>query len=288
MPPIKIDFYQVHIPDGDSRTFEDLLNELMARSIAQRTISVADGWLHLYDLNQSGRHIRGIILRAKDDEIPPAADRAGAIEDLRLNENQGLAGLTYFLYHPRNRVLLLHRNPHGVSAPRFENYLMQTTDAEVEFRPIVQREVIRKLKRMQTLRKIDIKLANPGTSEHFRAGRSVESLIDLMHGFEAPYAEVILSMGYQRGTLNIGPVVRTLERLFRLFEQGQAVQKIVAVGKRNEEERSLVLDLLHDKIVETAEVHVGENRRLSDSSCKQALEDAWNRRRQEVEELLGR
>ncbi len=287
MPEIKIDFYQVYFPDAYPGTFQGLMTELSARPAQERTVPVPGGWIHFYSLRQARSKLSGIITRTKADEIPPAANQLGALEDLRLDDNQGLAGLTHFYYHPSNSVLLMQRKANGVRAPSFENYLMRTTEVNVELRPIIQPETMRRLRRLRTIRKIDIKLANPQATVHFKAGRSIESIIHLMNDYEAPIAEVVLTMGYQRGTLNTTRVVRLIQQLFRLHEHGGEVHKIIARGKEHEEERAVVLDLLQDKMVEMAEVPVGENRWLSDRGCERALEEAFERRRKDIEELLG-
>lgn len=287
MPQIKIDFYRAQLPADYNGTFQALLTDVFDRPPEERLEEVPGGWILSLRLAPARRHLTGTILRAKADEIPPAADRAGRLEDLQLARNQGIAGLTHFYYRPGNRVLLLQRNPQGVRAPAFENYLRRLGDTDVELVPILQGEVLRRLRRFRVVRKVYIRLANPQARVHFRAGRSIEALINLMDEHEALMAEVVLGMGYQRGSLNMRKTIPLLERLARLSERSREVQKVVAVGKEHEEEKTLILDLLRDKMVETGEVPVGANRRLSEEGCRRALEEAYERRKDEIEEAHG-
>jgi hypothetical protein len=287
MPRIKIEFYRVYLPDDYDGTFEELLREIRTRPAHQRLARTHVGWTVLHSFSQSRTYCSGIILKAKADEIPAAANQAGELQDLHLGRDQGIAGLTHFYYRPTNRVLLLQRHPHGVWSTSFETYVEDIAGIPIELRPIINREVMQKLRRLRTIRKIAIKLANPRALEHYNAGRSIKELIDLMNDYNAPIAEVTLSMGHERGSLNRRPTVALLERLFGLHGQLDEVKKIIAYGREHEEERMLVLDLLRDRMIETADVPVGDNRRLSDDACAIALQQAYERRHGDIEAQVG-
>ena len=148
MPKISIDFFQVKISpkdDGPVPNLQQLLLEIHSRDPAVRSMPVSDGWINLLSLSPFPTAIAGVFLKAKADEIPPLASRSGRLEDITLNDDQGLAGLTHFYYRPTNRILLLQRNMRGVRGASFEKYFRQMTGFDVELQVVLQANAMRRL-----------------------------------------------------------------------------------------------------------------------------------------------
>src|SRR5437762_86706 len=94
MPTIKIDFFQVYQEPrdgGEPIDLHDVFLKLKKRTPAKRTIPTADGWIHLLEVNEHSKCISGVFLKAKSDQIPPIASKSGALEDLLLRADQGIA-----------------------------------------------------------------------------------------------------------------------------------------------------------------------------------------------------
>lgn len=289
MPRVTIDFFRVHFADPNYQgTFEDLLEGIMARPAAERSVQIAGGWNHFHRLTSSPRRLAGDVLRVRADQIPPAADMEGRLEDLGLDPDQGIAAVTYFYYRRSNRVLLLLRSPGGLSGPGLEHLVQKITDVAIELRPVPQLEILEKLRRLRNVKKLEFKLSTPDPEQHALAGRGVVGLFDLMAEFDAHVVEVRLAAGRKRDVfLNRSRTVRFGERLLRLGQRSSEVEKAKVHGLDPAEERTLALDLLHGRMVVQTEVEVGPNRWLDDASCIGALERAYNTKSADLAELYG-
>jgi hypothetical protein len=107
-----------------------------------------------------------------------------------------------------------------------------------------------------------------------------------MDDHHAPEAEITLGMGRRKGSLSVRNVIDTVQDLLAINgPEGNEVTKITAVG--GDDEDSIAIDLIQDRIVESASVALGPNRRLSDFDCAQALVDAYAKRRDEIKKNYG-
>lgn len=287
MPQVKIDFYRVDLPDDHDGPFQDLLQQLIGLPPEQRSLAVQGGWVHFKALTMSRTHALGQMFRVRADQIPSAVDLAGEIEQLALADDQGIAWPTHFYYRLPNRTLLLLRGPQAVHGPSFEDFISRKSEVAISLAPVPQPEVVRRLRRMQDVKKVQLQLADADAFQHFRQGRAIVSLVDIMNHYDAPMAELTLSIGRRRTTrLNRQRAVSLCEQLLRMSTDGQRVGKARIIGWDPDDERTVLLDLLHGKMVESAEVLL-ENRQLSYAGCVGALEAAYERRRNDLAELYS-
>ncbi len=282
---VKIDFYRVELPADHPESFEQVLQRLAAAAAADRNLSVAGGWIHFQAVDETPVLCRGTMVRVQSEQLPRVADLAGVLADINLAADQGLASVTHFYYRRGNRVLLLLRNRQGVRAPTFEYFFAERANVAVALQPVPLLEIVRRLKRMKEVKKVQFSLSDPDALHHFRAGRSISSLLDIMNDYNAPTVEIALSIGRRRKSrLDRQKAISLGEQLLRMSNEGARVGQAKVVGWDPEDERGVVLDLLHGRMEETREIPV-VNRRLSDEGCVAALEDAYSRKKADLDEM---
>jgi len=294
MPQIKIDFYSVQNPEGYDTPFQALLQEVSERQPLQRTIEVSDGWAQLQTLTAARTFAAGVMVRSKTRDIPPIVSIAGDMRDVPLNPGEGLGGRTHFYYRYDLKILLLQRKYDGVRVGSFERYYQRMAGVTIELFPVVRLEEMPGLEGLDLIRKFIVKLAPPHARHYANAGYGVASIIDLADRFSGPIAEFTVSMEHKKGSLNKTAAVAFLRQLRRLAERSVgpkgkslAVKKVVVVGleEGDDEEKTLLLDLLQDKMTMT--INVIDEDRLSDARCARALEQAYEQRGAELRQMFG-
>lgn len=290
MARVTIDFFRVHFTEPEyPGTFEEVLAEIDRRQGTERNVAIAAGWTHFHRLKVGTRALIGDLLRVQADQLPVAANLEGTVEELALEQDQGIAAVTYFYYRRTTRVLLMLRSAGGLTGPGFEHLIRELSGVTVELRPVPQLEVVKRMKKLSPVRSISFKLAGPDAAHHIRAGRGIAGLLELMGEYEADVVDITLSVDRRRESrLNRGHAVSLLEQLHRLGQQeGSEVKKAKVRGLDPEEERTVALDLLHGRMVERVDVPVGPNRRLHDESCLEALSKAYTRKSADLDEMYG-
>jgi len=284
LPDVAIDFFRVTVVEPNyAGTFETVLNTINALQGEARNVPTKSGWQHFHRMAVQPHSIVGDILNVRADQLPAAADREGRIEDLALEMDQGIAAVTYFYYRRANRVLLMLRSPGGLSAPGLEHLVHELSGIEVEILPVPQPELIRRLKKMREISRLEMKIATPDAAAHFKGGAAIAGMFDLMSEFDARVIEVKLFAGRRKNIkLNRTKALSVAEQLYRVSKKSGDVKKAKVRGLDPVEQRTVVLDLLHGRMVVSATVEVGQNRRLVDTSCLGALENAYLSNRDDI------
>lgn len=288
MPQVKFDFYEIELPADFEGTFENLLQSVFGKPPIERAVAVNEGWVQLRALTVGRGYYSGIMVRSQTLDIPPIVSLDGSLEELRLGPDQGLGGVTHFYYRPAVKVVVLQRRGQGVRVAMFERFFQRMSQKMIELHPVVKLEALRRLRGMHELTKFVVKVSTPHISHYADEGYGINEIVELSNHFRAPIAEVAVSVGHHRGALDKDASYSFLRTLRRIADRDRkAIRKVIATGRPEEDddERHLVLDLLQDKMVETIEVGY-EGKRLSDGGLVLAVQQAYNRRADELQRIV--
>lgn len=289
---IKIDFYRVKMPDNATSAFEDMIDEVNdLPEDESRNVDVRGFPIRMQSCGKNNRMRWGEMIRIRMDELPLKASLNGNIELLDLEDDEGLGEETAFLYHASLGVLIIQRNRFGVSASSFTDYFhfLSKSDQPIILEPILQKEALKKLREMGIIRKFTVRIAGLNHLNIFEDEKlSISSLAKLSKTFEAPSVSISLSMGHNQGSLTHGLVLKTVRSLlpYGSYHRDSPVKKIEVTGKDDDLSDTEVLDLLQYRMVETVDISLDENKRLSLQSRSAALQSAWQRRREELSSMF--
>jgi len=228
------------------------------------------------------------MVRIRMDSLPKKAGLAGVLEELDLQDDEGLGEETAFLYHHPTRILSIQRNRFGISASGLAWYVKEKAglDRPIVLEPVLETAVLQRLDEVRFVRKLEITLAGLGTGTPLRnRGYGVGDIVRLSETFNAPKIAVELSMGRERrGTLLVERAIGALRSLAGLVaENVNEVQKLEVTGITDGDER-VVLDLIEERMKEGVMVP-DEGRTVSYEARRGALREVWSKR---VDELRTR
>jgi hypothetical protein len=116
-------------------------------------------------------------------------------------------------------------------------------------------------------------------------------MLDLIDTFDAPSARIELSMGHEReGSLDVQRVKRAARRLLQIDAQEGADGSVkrIEIRGRTEDDEPVLLDLLRDRMIETASIELDTDRRLPYARRRQALREAFTARSDQLRAMFGR
>lgn len=281
---IKIDFYQVLLPKNCSFSFQELLKQVITQKISahERNVAFKDHYVRLQEVNEKDNQVFiGNMVRIRMNDIPPVVSlREEKLQDINLESDQGLGEQTFFLYAPKIKILLLHRNFSGVRAGMFARYFETLTGQyPIELLPVLQPDILMKLQKMSIIKRFTVKLARPEHGGFYTTGHpGIKRFIDIINDYEAATIEVRLSNGRQKRSLENGIVFDNIRHFLKIrSEKEEEVEKLIVAGKETLADKTEVLDLLTHRLFDEISVEQ-ENRRLSSMDCQQKLFEVFRKK----------
>ena len=287
----------------DGPAFEQVLDAVGALpdDDEQRNVMVRSVPVRLHELTASAQRRQGELVKIRMDEIPVRASLSGELETFDLDEDEGIGEETAFLYHSGLQVLVLQRNRTGVSNYGFAEYFqthaeeLLEMDGWMKLLPVIEPETMALLRQVSVVRKFDVRFAGVhdprGLLPEAAPAPGVSRMLDLIDIFDAPSARIELSMGHEReGSLDVERVKRAARRLLQIDAQENvdgSVKRIEIRGS-TEDEEPVLLDLLRDRMIETASIELDADRRLPYERRRQALREAYTGRQDQLRALFGR
>lgn len=287
---VGVDFYQVNLPANCTQDFQTILAQTAAAQGEQRVEKIDDVPFRLQELRRENTSlIEGDLCRIRMDQLPVKTSLDGAQHPVECEDDEGIGESTAFLYYRPRRVLVLQRNRFGVSSAKFARYFERRiqSDDQIELLPIMSQDAMTRLLSMKRVTCFRLKFAGVRDTALKRSNSSLNQLFDLSEQLAAPVVSVDFSVGRQRKrSLDLEPIKKLCKDVVRFIQRSTIdADRIEVVGSDGAGERE-VLDLLKDRIQETVEVHVSEDRTLTFDNRINGLHEAWNRAKSEILELL--
>ncbi|QDU44325.1 hypothetical protein Mal52_28040 [Symmachiella dynata] len=287
---VAIDFFKVECSDG--KEFAEVLKEAKKVKRVKRTFGVLGKYLRLHELSKSSGVWRGETINIRMDAMPSKASLSGDLDAFELDPDEGVGEETAFEYHPDLNVLVLQRNRHGVTMTSFCRLFEHASRIEyVELQPILQKHAMKRFLAMQHIRSLEISIAganNPSIVED--ASLTDTKFIDAMRILDGPSVQLSVSMGYERsGSLSASGVFQFIKGLINRGTEGDVeLRKLRVSGAKDQSDPLEVIDLIKDRIVEMAEITLDDDRRLPYEERRDALSQAWQNRKSEINSILGK
>ncbi|WP_020675518.1 DUF6731 family protein [Geopsychrobacter electrodiphilus] len=290
---INFDFFKVNMPEGGG-TFETLLDSIFALPGEERTYEGTRYHVRLNALrrNKNGRII-GEAAKIRMTDIPEKMKLNGVTDQIDLDEDQGIGDTAAFVYVPDLQILIYQKNRDAVSASSFCTYVSEIEDNEgdVVFDVILEAEALQRLAEMDIIRRFELQVAAPNNSQLFKElGISPDTLLELMNTSPSISANFTFSMGHKRdGSILKKDVVKLCKKLFgRVHDHGAADEKIklLVSGKEEIGSETEYIDLFNDRMIETVEIDLGENRVVPHKVLTDAALAAWRKRSKELKVMF--
>ena len=290
---IRADFFRVNIQD-----FEGDFSTLLERAKAlpdndeSRVVEIYKVPFRL----QSSVNVNGIwegeLVRIRMTDVPVVASLTGELEQLELEDDEGIGEETAFLYHQQTRILVLQRNRLGVSAANLARYFSQLLNLEASIfcDPILAGDAFQRLQEMRLIKKFELRVSGIDRMNIFHdQNLGVEEVIALQEKFCAPNISIELSVGHRRDVSLIADRIKQTARSFLGFSNdpdGQ-VRKIEISGKYEDDGPTEVIDLLEYWIREEVVITPASSRFVSYLERLAALHQAWDKRSVEILTLFN-
>jgi hypothetical protein len=285
MKAINVDFYRVEIFQASDITLESLIQKILYKPDKNRILEIRNIPIWLIDATIEGEFIEGDFIRLGMNDIPVKGNRQGFIENIRLNNNEGLGVLSAFLYHIPTRVFLLQAGKGGISAANFARYITELTEINTTIfvDPILQIETLQKLHSMKEIRKMEIKVAGLDSLEILASNNNpVGGIRELAQYYEAPSVYLELSAGRSRNqSLSLENAKNLTNSLLRMNNTQNAPVKKLRISGDIDEDESLAIDLLRDRMREIIK-HDLSSRTIQYTDRKRLIKKAWDNRAQDI------
>lgn len=282
---IRVDFYRVDTRNP-SLPFESIIQQISDLPPDEaRNVQIRGFPIRLNKSSQRPNFWQGELIRIRMNDLPTKASLSGETEPIDLDDDEGIGEETAFLYHIPTKVLMLQCNRLGVSASAFARYCRSVCqlDDDVAFDPILKGNVLERLSQMQIVRKFELKVAGLEELEILQGqDRGVDEVLNIKDVFNAPNVSLTVSVG-NRKNISLENVMETARNLFRIAGGNSGnVKKIEVAGASEEDNPTDVIDLLEYWIKEWINIYPIDSRTISYAERLQALEQAWECRREEL------
>ncbi|OZI31753.1 hypothetical protein CAL29_28195 [Bordetella genomosp. 10] len=278
----KVDFYVVTL-DQDRTT-----------SVLKDMLSAADGITDALTLNagedehfqirsivsiNKGMAYKAVFGRCRFGETPEQGAVDGREADVELKPGHGLVEKNYFLFFPETNLVVYQRNSSGSHYSKFQRYLGRASGHDgVTFEPILTSDSYERLLTPGVqAKRVDISFQQPKDPSLYRQAWTKDA-IRLVNSAGGVTARITIGVGRTHGKL----LSQAKDAAVMLARAGLAKVARVKVEEQNEP-----IDLIADRVVETAQALIGDNGRPIPEMVYAALDRAKTKRKKDLDTFFG-
>jgi hypothetical protein len=279
MRKVRVDFFRAEFPQ-QVNAFEIYLQNLNHIRQATRLRSPSnESALYMPNVrHRSPRLWTGELQYIRKTNLPDRIDLATLVDEaLGLPPGQGLVERCHFAYRTDLEALALQASRY-VRSETFAGYVSHVANAPFELVLIVKRDAYQRLMRMRRIASVKVRIDNPPDAAEFTRlnDPGVTAMADLLTNFGAAKIEVTLkreNRGYR--TLSVDGVRQFIDRLRgRPDALEGSVHTLSVTGKRDDEEKLELIDLIEDRLLFEGEVDYDADRRLDPLACENLMVQA--------------
>jgi hypothetical protein len=286
-----VDFYRVLLNGNPFHRFTEVLRHIAGIADLQaRNREIFGDTYRLQEFTETGMVACGDLLKIRMDNLPVKASLEGPINELGLDDDEGIGEESAFLFDSRLAVLAHQRNRSGVSASRMVAYVCQASEVDDQpvFEPIVNVDAYREIMGMTRHSRLEIKCARADNAELWQGDDSASAAMRQMSELNAPMLTLTASCGRSDQLLDTDFVQGLVNAVRPLLNRrDQVVTKLEITGKSDDDSERLVVDLVRDRMIETGAVEVGRSRNVTFAVRKRLIEEAYDHRRQELRSMFA-
>lgn len=279
----KVDFYVVTI-DGERQ--HNWLTGLLAdeRGFTD-AISLNPGDDEKFQIRsivsiKNGEAYKAVFGRCRFGETPEQGAVDGSEDDVKLKPGYGLVEKNHFLFYPSQNMIVYQRNQSGSHYSKFQRYVARVINiANVAFEPILTGDSYKKLLDPQVkAKKVDLSFLPPKDPSLYPKEWTKDA-IKLINRLGGVSARITIGVGR---TKRQGLLAEAKDVAVMLARAGLA-----KVAKVKIDDQPEPIDLIADRVVETAKARVGDNGRLIPEMVYSALDNARHKRRKDINHFFG-
>ena len=285
MPWLKVDFWNV-LRDIDNQPFDfvTFMQPLRDLPPAQRLVDRGVEYCDFLEVPQFlNGQVFGFATRGRKVNLPGKLNvRSGARGELGVRADEAVDEPIHFLYNAGLRVLATQRQQ-MFRASALVSLLRDLGNANFHISPILRQDKWNRVRRMESIGKVEIALTGPDHHPDFAGVMpSLNSLLDeASETMNAVSAELTLTMGHSRRSLNVPLAKRLVDRLRR----EDNLDKLRVSGKPEDGGRSETVDFINDRLVFSEEAEY-QGRNVGAEQCRRILQRAIEQHRDYLTSLL--
>lgn len=223
----------------------------------------------------------------------PQMERAGQVNDLNLADDTGLLEATHVMFFP-NGIVGAEYNHFGPRLSRLGNYLHVKSSKAVTratFRPLLRGDSTQQIDRLRDLRVLEMNIlpayvdtvanADQSLADAFQANRRI---------LENPRSlQVILKPQRDAATGFLAKMVSPLQRFLGNDDLREGTERLQVRGLCTDTNKVETIDLLNDHLISVKSIVRlnGRTRALDSTSAFQAIDEAYQQLRPELERAAG-
>jgi hypothetical protein len=246
---MNIDFFRVEDLAGGRIGFRNALREAVRARGRNRSCIVWDEPVGLFEGHEDGNLIEGEVGRIRMTDTPAIGSRECVLEEIELDDDQGIAERTAFLYDSGRGVLALHVRREAVSASRLCGYcdvFARNTTETFTLLPILRDDVQEQFRSMNVIKKVDVKFSRAAQTTLVDADQSTRSFVRALNNLNGSTISVTVASGAgAEKRLSFEGASDLIRNAFR--QRNGSVERLVVSG-RNAGDQGLVLDLLEARL----------------------------------------
>lgn len=295
----KVDFYKVSLTDSNNRSFDELIDWIFRSN--DKTKVVKGVPVYIYQTQNDSNFWQGEMIRVRLIDPPSKASINGHVEEIPLNDDEGIGERAAFLFHKDTRILLLQRTHSGVSISAMANYFGQfiNNPQNICMDPVLNQDAEQKLASIDAIQKFQIHVAGldkmPTNSTEDYA---IDELLDIYQRFGSPYVSLTLSMAHLKGnSINKANILSSARKWIGITQNSaQEAQRTRQRGRRatmlringvDSEGSGVYIDLLKNRMTEAVNVNLQGGRTISYNERTNALKQAWSNRETSLLAMFG-
>lgn len=289
---VVFNFWRIVMPQREQRSFEGLLGEIMQiEAIDQRVKSISGYPVRAERILEERGRWYGEMTKLRLEEIPAKASIDSPLEDLGLDDDEGVGETNGFLYIPSLRILITHGEHFGVSASKLAEYvgLMTRAAGPIYVEPVLDEDAWRKYNRFGMVRSFTVKFGSEiNTSLLVNASDALSRTVHTMRNYSGLQMEFKVSVGRARNEeLNTEGLSLDIAALIACHEENSRAVEKVSVGGSLPHGGADEVDFLKGRIKHKASIDLGIERRIIYSRRKLHLDSAYDTHRAELELIYG-
>jgi hypothetical protein len=216
------------------------------------------------------------------ENLPSRDSGDGVIEELQLQETEGLAEAIHIRLYP-NSVIAAEFFYYGPRISRFQTFLNQRCDQQVVVKELIRGDAIERALKLRDVRALRVKIHPSDVSKQKASDLGFDGLMSTAKAFDAGvYADVTLRAG--GADEGFTGKAKSLFRKLKGENPGQLFENLEVEGRGRESGKVEALNLLSDQLVRVAHIprESARTRALDSPAAFAAIHTAYK----EVKDLL--
>lgn len=280
---INLNFFQfapTENPDNDfekyKASFQGIQEAIktLTSSNSFHSISRPDGRIELYRQAKKTKSglIFGTLFNNQMSDIPPSFDsETGKLSPLNLNEQQGLAFSTSFLFDPVCNVIMLESTRNAVGVSAFASFLRANLEIpSFEVAVVINPQEIQRFHEMTSIKSFEVRIARveAGTLFSSKKNRSIGQILDSADDTNNNLLTYKLTASRGR-SLNLSKI-KSFVQVFRKVAQPEEVKALKVRGREEDDGPIIPVDFVEQRLKDT--ITVEKKRLISDFDIQDRYE----------------